>query len=92
MHRLATKTLILALALSVMAGAVSAQVDFSSYESLGDSLTAGFWSGGLVQTVQTNSYPALIYRQATGSASGFEQPLVTPPGLPANCWNFLPLA
>ncbi|MEA2694081.1 MAG: hypothetical protein QOJ16_3468 [Acidobacteriota bacterium] len=76
------KTFILALALGVVASAAFAQVDFTRYVSLGDSLTAGFWSGGLVSTVQVNSYPALLYRQATGSATGFEQPLVKFPGIP----------
>ena len=32
---------------------------------------------------QRNSYPALIYRQATGPTTGFEQPLVSDPGIPA---------
>lgn len=78
-----TKILILALALGLCAGAAFAQVDFTRYVALGDSLTAGFWSGGLVSTVQANSYPALLYRQATGSSTGFEQPLVSKPGIPA---------
>src|SRR6202035_1387615 len=42
-----------------------------------------FISGGLIETVQVNSYPALIYQQATAKTTGFEQPLVTPPGIPA---------
>ncbi len=62
--------------------AASAQVDFTRYVAVGDSLTAGFSSGGLVQDVQRNSYPALIHRAATGASTGFEQPLVTQPGLP----------
>ena len=75
--------MLLALALAVATTtAAFAQVDFSRYVAIGDSLTAGFASGGLVQTVQVNSYPALIHRQATGSDTGFEQPLVTPPGIP----------
>jgi lysophospholipase L1-like esterase len=77
------KTVILALLLATLSTAAFAQVDFNNYVALGDSLTAGFWSGGLVATVQANSYPALIHRQATGSDSGFEQPLVSPPGIPA---------
>ncbi|HTQ80679.1 MAG TPA: SGNH/GDSL hydrolase family protein, partial [Thermoanaerobaculia bacterium] len=82
LHR-AAKTLMLALLLATVATAAFAQVDFSRYVSLGDSLTAGFWSGGLESDVQANSYPALLYRQATGSSSGFEQPLVSKPGIPA---------
>src|SRR3954453_2986425 len=86
MHRL--KTLAGALALALLAtGAAFGQpstgaANFSVYVALGDSLTAGFSSGSINQTYQTNSYPALIYRQATGKTTGFEQPLVSPPGLP----------
>jgi lysophospholipase L1-like esterase len=77
------KILILTLALATVASAAFAQVDFNNYVALGDSLTAGFWSGGLVESVQVNSYPALLHRQATGGDSGFEQPLVSAPGIPA---------
>ncbi len=57
--------------------------DFTRYVAVGDSLTAGFMSGGLFQASQQNSYPVLIFRQATGLTSGFEQPLVSNPGIPA---------
>ncbi|HEX3129301.1 MAG TPA: SGNH/GDSL hydrolase family protein [Thermoanaerobaculia bacterium] len=57
--------------------------DFTRYVSIGDSLTAGFMSGSLNQPSQQNSYPVLIYRQATGLSTGFEQPLVSAPGIPA---------
>src|SRR4051812_46622632 len=86
MHRL--KTLAGALALALLAtGAAFGQpntgtANFTTYVALGDSLTAGFSSGSINQIYQTNSYPALIYRQATGKTTGFEQPLVSPPGLP----------
>ena len=40
-------------------------------------------SGSLYEAVQRNSYPALLYRQATGKTTGFEQPLVSAPGIPA---------
>jgi lysophospholipase L1-like esterase len=63
------------------ATSVRAQVDFTRYVALGDSLTAGFQSGSLNQTYQATSYPALIARQ--GGATGFQQPLVTEPGIPA---------
>jgi lysophospholipase L1-like esterase len=56
--------------------------NFTRYVALGDSLTAGFASGGLVTNYQQNSYPALIHRQATGG-DGFQQPLVSAPGIPA---------
>lgn len=86
MHRLKTFVCALALALLV-AGAAFGQpntgaANFSTYVALGDSLTAGFSSGSLVRTYQVNSYPALIYREATGKATGFEQPLVSAPGIP----------
>jgi len=84
MLRPTVKTILLALVLAVATTAAAlAQVDFSRYVALGDSLTAGFTSGGLVETAQENSYPALLHRQATGSDTGFQQPLVTPPGIPA---------
>ncbi|HKV11252.1 MAG TPA: SGNH/GDSL hydrolase family protein, partial [Thermoanaerobaculia bacterium] len=77
---------LLALALLVPAGAFAQGVDtgdanFTRYVAFGDSLTAGFSSGGLVETFQRRSYPALIWRQATNGAAGFEQPLVSQPGL-----------
>lgn len=54
--------------------------DFSRYVAVGDSLTAGFASGGLHADVQRLSYPALIARQV--GIAGFEQPLAGPPGIP----------
>ena len=79
---------ILTLALVLPAVASAQNVDtgtanFTRYVAVGDSLTAGFSSGGLVATVQVNSYPALIFRQATGRTSGFQQPLVSEPGIPS---------
>ncbi len=77
----AHRVLLLGLALSLaVAGGASAQVDFTKYIALGDSLTAGVVNYGSVQTYQVNSTPALIARQA-GVAS-FQQPLVSEPGLP----------
>jgi lysophospholipase L1-like esterase len=76
--------LALVLLLPVAAFAVdTGSADFTRYVAVGDSLTAGFMSGGLSQSAQNNSYPILIFRQATGLASGFEQPLVSDPGIPA---------
>lgn len=69
------------LAAVLLAAPAAAQVSFDRYVALGDSLTAAFSSGGLINQVQANSYPALIDRQATGQG-GFEQPLVGPPGIP----------
>jgi lysophospholipase L1-like esterase len=86
MHRLKLFASLLALALLVPAGAFAQSVDtgdadFTRYVAFGDSLTAGFSSGGLVETFQRRSYPALIWRQATNGAAGFEQPLVSQPGV-----------
>jgi lysophospholipase L1-like esterase len=87
MHRLKIFSGVLALAFLLVAGAASAvdtgSADFARYVALGDSLTAGFNSGSLVRTFQVNSYPSLIFRQATGQTTGFEQPLVSEPGIPA---------
>jgi len=47
---------------------------------IGNSLTAGFQSGGLVEDLQANSFPALIYRQM-GQGDLIEQPLVGNPGI-----------
>jgi lysophospholipase L1-like esterase len=87
MHRLKTLAGALAFAL-LMAGAAFGQTvntgtaNFTTYVAMGDSLTAGFSSGSLEQKYQVNSYPALIYREATGKTTGFEQPLVSAPGIP----------
>ena len=85
MHRLKIVAGLL-LALLLPAGAAFAQpdtgnADFTRYVAFGDSLTAGFSSGSLNRRFQVNSYPALIYRQATGRSAGFEQPLISEPGL-----------
>ncbi len=63
------------------ASAARAQANFTNYVAVGDSLTAGYMSGSLVETRQAHSYPALIARQA--GVSGFQQPLVSEPGIPA---------
>lgn len=86
MHRLKTSVGALALAF-LMAGAAFGQVNtgtasFTTYVAMGDSLTAGFSSGSLIQKYQVNSYPALIYRQVFGNDNGFEQPLISAPGIP----------
>jgi len=60
----------------------SGSANLANYVALGDSLTAGFSSGGLAIKEQSNSYPALIARQI-GLGAGFEQPLVSNPGIPA---------
>ncbi len=74
------KVLALAVAAVVLATVPAAAVDFTTYVALGDSLTAGYASGGLAQPYQEGSYPALLARQA--GAPVFEQPLVEYPGIP----------
>jgi lysophospholipase L1-like esterase len=82
--RILAGALALALLLPLAAFAVdTGSADFTKYVAIGDSLTAGFMSGGLTQGAQSRSYPFLIYRQATGRTTGFEQPLVSAPGIPA---------
>jgi lysophospholipase L1-like esterase len=54
--------------------------NFTNYVSAGDSLTAGYQSNSLLDVSQKNSYPAIIARQA--GVADFEQPLVSPPGIP----------
>lgn len=77
----------LALALLAVGASVPAQAqdtgsaDFTRFVAVGDSLGAGFLSGGLVRGAQEDSVPALVARQATGQT--IEQPLVSEPGIPA---------
>jgi lysophospholipase L1-like esterase len=67
------------LAALVVAASAAAQVNFSNYVALGDSLTAGYASGGLAKFYQEHSYPAILARQF-GLAT-FQQPLVADPGI-----------
>lgn len=48
--------------------------------AVGNSLTAGVQSAGLVQEFQLHSYPYLIAGQI-GKAADFQQPLIGPPGV-----------
>lgn len=66
----------------VMAAQPGLTVDLSRYVSIGDSLTAGYISGGLVETTQKRDYPALIAASG-GAAATFAQPTVSEPGIPA---------
>ncbi len=51
------------------------------YVAVGNSLTAGFMDGGLVQSGQANSYPNLIARQLGLSSAQFTQPWIAAPGI-----------
>lgn len=53
---------------------------FTSMVAIGNSLTAGVQSGGILNEFQLNSYPYLVALQA-GAAGSFQQPLVAPPGV-----------
>jgi hypothetical protein len=57
----------------------AAQVDFSNYVALGDSLTAGFVSGSLMNWYQDRSFPAVLAQQAGSPV--FEQPYISEPGI-----------
>jgi len=55
------------------------------YVAVGNSLTAGYQSGGLYQSAQVYSYPNLIAQQLTkagASLGSFEQPYYSDPGTP----------
>jgi hypothetical protein len=53
-----------------------ANVDFSRYISVGNSLTAGYADGGLYLAGQQNSYPSIIAKQLQSVGGGvFNQPL-----------------
>jgi len=76
------KTILATCLVALLAAAPAiAQVDFTSYVALGDSLTAGFASGSLMDWYQERSYPAVLAHQA--GAPVFEMPTIGEPGLPA---------
>ncbi len=58
---------------------------FKSYVALGNSITAGFQSGGIVDSTQSEAYPGIIAKQA-GTRYAF--PALTPPGCPPPVVNF----
>src|ERR1700730_10724478 len=65
----------LGIAFGLLAATLSGQTTaYGKYIALGDSLTAGFESGCLVQRNQVNSYPAVLARSF--GITDFQQPLV----------------
>ena len=77
--RQARKILLLAIAAALLGGVAFAQVNFSKYEALGDSLTAGYSAGALTKFYQDFSYPAILARQV--GVTGFQQPIISDPGI-----------
>ena len=57
------------------------KTDFSKYVAIGDSLTAGYQSGGLVSDFQQYSFPNILSTQL--GITDFQQPLISSPGIPA---------
>jgi hypothetical protein len=55
--------------------------DFTNYVAVGNSLTAGYQSGGLLSACQDRAYPVLLAGQA-GLAT-FSHPRIAAPGFPA---------
>lgn len=53
---------------------------FDRYVSLGNSITAGFQSGGIVDTLQLRAYPVIL---AARAGADFGVPLLARPGCPA---------
>ncbi len=83
MNRARTLVSLLALVLLLPGAALAVDTgsaNFSNYVAAGDSLTAGFMSGSLIDVSQKRSYPAIIAAQA--GVTTFELPLVSPPGIP----------
>jgi lysophospholipase L1-like esterase len=67
------------LAVFALAPVARAAVSFTTYVAVGDSFTAGMVSNALVESHQRYSFPNQIARQA--GAQGFQQPLVSSPGI-----------
>ena len=72
-------TLLLGLVAALAAGAAFAQANFSKYEALGDSLTAGYSAGALTKFYQDYSYPELLAKQF--GITSFQQPTISDPGI-----------
>lgn len=78
-----------------LAASTAFAVDFSNYVAMGDSLTAGWQSGCLVDRHQLRSYPADLARQFGTTVAGvgdedqthFQQPLASEPGIPQPCYT-----
>jgi hypothetical protein len=76
MKKLLVATCLVAL---LAAAPATAQVNLTNYVALGDSFTAGFVSGSLMNWYQERSFPAVLAEQAGSPV--FEQPYVSQPGI-----------
>ena len=73
------KILLVTFAAALLAAPAMAQVDFTRYVALGDSLTAGIASASYMDYYQQRSYPQLLATQA--GAGLLQGPFIAPPGL-----------
>ncbi|MBK9374132.1 MAG: hypothetical protein IPN03_10500 [Holophagales bacterium] len=69
----------LALVLAVSASPAAAQADFSKFVVVGASVDSGFIDSCWVKHGQTDSWPAILARQA--GVTSFQQPIIGEPGL-----------
>ncbi len=77
--RHARKALLLGLAAALVGGAATAQVNYSNYVALGDSLTAGYSAGALTKYYQDYSFPEILAKQF--GITSFQQPTISDPGI-----------
>lgn len=77
--RHARKALLLGLAAALVGGAALAQVNYSNYVALGDSLTAGYSAGALTKYYQDYSFPEILAKQF--GITSFQQPTISDPGI-----------
>jgi len=73
------KTALVLLVTALLAAPAMAQIDFTRYVALGDSLTAGVASGSILDYYQQRAYPQLLATQA--GAGTLQGPFVAPPGV-----------
>lgn len=78
--RLTAVLAVVLVAAAVAAPAAAQGANFTRFVALGDSLAAGFISGGLAIHPQERSVPALVARQA--GVTDFQMPLISMPGIP----------
>ncbi len=72
-------TPILVIFIAAAALPARAEIDLTRLVAVGDSLTAGFQNGSLLETQQPNGYASVIARQAREELT---LPLIAAPGIP----------